>query len=258
MPLNPWKMYQERAQKVLDYLEQFFPNRLSDLCQNGELEQLYNVIAGARGMSMDDRIAYAEHYESLDSESRCVLAYLGGLMIADLYEGSWQDRIAFFCRARDINIPSAVTFAGWAGQNNDVGPSYRIRRDCFAQDRKLFYMDSDMADDIDEATARMHALQTSCSGLSDFKVEQMDVPIMLTGNLTEYRYSLAVTFRLDPAQARSVVIQGREVCPENGDGLLIVPKTCEYDLFIGEWVPNLYVSAYPPALIHECRHYCLK
>ena len=106
-----------------------------------------------------------------------------------------------------------MEFYGWAGQNNEIGPTILINRDCFPDDQevRIFYADSDYRGRIweDEDGQELilnensmwelenlaKSIQNMSSGLTDVKVEVLE-----SGDGTDSFY--AATYRLDKKQSR--------------------------------------------------------
>ena len=194
----------------------------------------------------------------LPEEVQCALGFMRCLLESSA--GGAYSAYGRYCvdtmRSRMGKVPMMrfpLSFIGWGGKHNEIGPAYEMDRACLSgKDSRFFYTDEDILDSADTVERLAHSVAQASSGIADVRCEKLEELRTMNGDIRSPHW--CVTFRMDDAAAREIFVNGQPVKPESGKAIFILPKAGEFDCLLGE-----VVDGDPDNAFILARHqYCMK
>ena len=184
--------------------------------------------------------ACMEKYTALPEDVQRALGYMRCVLESAFCETySAYGQYSFdMLRHRMGHIPlmrKPLSFVGWGGQHNEIGPAYEIDGNCHIDaGSKMFYTDDDIRGNAASAEELAgYAAQVS-SGITGVRAEQL--PVLRTMNRDIKEAHWCISFRLDDSARKEICVNGQAVKPEEGRALFILPKAGQFDCMLGEMV----------------------
>lgn len=198
---------------------------------NQKQEFIQNEMKLVRSM-IEGNLSWAEymaHYQGLAHDEKAIAGYL----LAMGGQSGGHGFMQWFQSGCDVKYP--FMFCGWAGMHNEVGPIFRINRECFfpEEDPLLFYTDDDLIyygpKNQGHVQHLAERIEKHSNGVTDAKVR------MLTLHGREAPV-LGITFRLSSASIRETVeLNGERIKTSIQDGyFFVLPKAGEFDCVLGK------------------------
>ena len=206
-----------------------------------ELKEIYHREIAYIDQLIEEKLEFQDYltrYWTLSRQEQAIAGYLLASAGFSRHHGYLQ----YFSQDRDVVYP--FRFCGWAGLHNDVGPMFRLNRDCFPLSLKprLFYTDDDMVvrcsagqEPPEQLTYLAREIDAHSSGLADVR------PVLLPEQDDEPA-AWAVSFRLSEAAVKETVeLQGVKPTAPLGGYLFALPKAGEFNCRMGELYDDSYI-----------------
>ena len=206
---------------------------------------------------IDTRAAYMEDYAQMPEEMQRALGYMRCLVESSFGEAySAYGRFSMECFQR-LRVPPMLlplSFIGWAGPRNNIGPAYEIVPTCLSgNDSRIFYTDDDIENRHELAEGLAKDIARQSTGIEDVRHETLKALYTIKG--IESGMVSGITFRLSEATKQNIMVGGREMsCGEHGGAIFVLPKAGEFTCTLGEVVGGDVSSC-----VILARHtYCMK
>ena len=199
-----------------------------------------------------------ERYTVLPNDVQDALGYMRCLLESGMYDtysayGRYSIDILRHNMGHVPLMRYPLQFVGWGGKHNDIGPVYEIDGKCHIEpDSKIFYTDDDIQDRVHDAEELASYIAQASSGISDVCVEKLENLRTMNGDIKNAHW--CITFRLKDATRKEIIVNGKNIKPDDGEALFILPKAGEFDCKLGEIVNGDPENAF----ILAKHNYCMK